>query len=233
VRAPGRVSARHAHTRRPRARAAEEGGGRPVASRARAERGIGDVLLAWENEAFLAVRELGPDKFGIVVPSLSILAEPPVAVVEGNAKAKGEAECNAKGKAKAQPTAKANAKVNANFNDNDISTKWDKVHTPCYTLPKAASIAARGLEGVTLEGMTKNGYQVVMDRLTHIKKDTGDGNALDNYKGLRGQDKLEFALKLKVDGGAALHDCRRTSWQGCNPVCLKSGRMGDRSTGCT
>lgn len=47
-----------------------------------AERGIGDVLLAWENEAFLAVRELGPDKFGIVVPSLSILAEPPVAVVD-------------------------------------------------------------------------------------------------------------------------------------------------------
>jgi sulfate/thiosulfate-binding protein len=47
-----------------------------------AERGIGDVLLAWENEAFLAVKELGPEKFDIVVPSLSILAEPPVAVVE-------------------------------------------------------------------------------------------------------------------------------------------------------
>jgi hypothetical protein len=46
------------------------------------ERGIGDVLLAWENEAFLAVKELGPDKFDIVVPSLSILAEPPVAVVD-------------------------------------------------------------------------------------------------------------------------------------------------------
>ncbi len=46
------------------------------------ERGIGDVLLAWENEAFLAVKELGPDKFQIVVPSVSILAEPPVAVVD-------------------------------------------------------------------------------------------------------------------------------------------------------
>jgi sulfate/thiosulfate-binding protein len=46
------------------------------------ERGIGDVLLAWENEALLAVRELGPDKFDIVAPSVSILAEPPVAVVD-------------------------------------------------------------------------------------------------------------------------------------------------------
>ncbi|OZI39445.1 sulfate transporter subunit [Bordetella genomosp. 1] len=46
------------------------------------ERGVGDVLLAWENEAFLAQEELGPDKFDIVVPSLSILAEPPVAVVD-------------------------------------------------------------------------------------------------------------------------------------------------------
>jgi len=46
------------------------------------QRGIGDVLLAWENEAFLAVKELGPDQFEIVVPSISILAEPPVAVVD-------------------------------------------------------------------------------------------------------------------------------------------------------
>ena len=46
------------------------------------ERGIGDVLLAWENEALLALKELGPDKFDIVAPSLSILAEPPVAVVD-------------------------------------------------------------------------------------------------------------------------------------------------------
>jgi len=53
------------------------------------ERGIGDVLLAWENEAFLAVKELGPDKFEIVTPSISILAEPPVAVVEKVAEKKG------------------------------------------------------------------------------------------------------------------------------------------------
>jgi len=47
------------------------------------QRGIGDVLLAWENEAFLAVNEIGKGKFEIVLPSVSILAEPPVAVVDG------------------------------------------------------------------------------------------------------------------------------------------------------
>src|SRR6185295_2766862 len=46
------------------------------------QRGLGDVLLAWENEAFLAIKELGAGKVDIVVPSLSILAEPPVAVVD-------------------------------------------------------------------------------------------------------------------------------------------------------
>ena len=46
------------------------------------ERGIGDVLVAWENEALLAIKELGPDKVEIVAPSVSILAEPPVAVVD-------------------------------------------------------------------------------------------------------------------------------------------------------
>jgi sulfate transport system substrate-binding protein len=46
------------------------------------QRGLGDVLLAWENEAFLAVNELGKDKFEIVVPSVSILAEPPITVVD-------------------------------------------------------------------------------------------------------------------------------------------------------
>jgi sulfate/thiosulfate-binding protein len=54
-----------------------------------AQRGIGDVLLAWENEAFLALDELGADKFDIVVPSLSIKAEPPVAVVDKVVDAKG------------------------------------------------------------------------------------------------------------------------------------------------
>ncbi len=56
------------------------------------QRGIGDVLLAWENEAYLALEELGPDAFDIVTPSVSILAEPPVALVTGNAERKGNAE---------------------------------------------------------------------------------------------------------------------------------------------
>jgi sulfate transport system substrate-binding protein len=55
------------------------------------ERGIGDVLLSWENEAHLAVKEFGADKFQIVYPSVSILAEPPVAVVDGVADKRGTA----------------------------------------------------------------------------------------------------------------------------------------------
>lgn len=54
-----------------------------------AQRGLGDVLIAWENEAWLAFEEFGKDKFEIVAPSLSILAEPPVAVVDRNAEARG------------------------------------------------------------------------------------------------------------------------------------------------
>lgn len=53
------------------------------------ERAVGDVLLAWENEAYLAVKEFGQDKFEIVVPSVSILAEPPVAIVDRVADKKG------------------------------------------------------------------------------------------------------------------------------------------------
>jgi sulfate transport system substrate-binding protein len=56
------------------------------------QREQGDVLLAWENEAFLAIKELGPEKFEIVVPSVSILAEPPVTVVNRNAGAHGAFE---------------------------------------------------------------------------------------------------------------------------------------------
>jgi sulfate/thiosulfate transport system substrate-binding protein len=56
------------------------------------ERGIGDVLVAWENEAFLAINELGKDEFEIVVPSISILAEPPVTVVDKVAEKHGTAE---------------------------------------------------------------------------------------------------------------------------------------------
>lgn len=54
-----------------------------------ARRGLGDVLIAWENEAFLASEEFGKNKFEIIVPPVSILAEPPVAVVVGNVEAKG------------------------------------------------------------------------------------------------------------------------------------------------
>lgn len=56
------------------------------------ERGIGDVLLAWENEAFLALNELGEDEFEIVVPSVSILAEPPVAIVDSTVAKRGTEE---------------------------------------------------------------------------------------------------------------------------------------------
>jgi sulfate/thiosulfate transport system substrate-binding protein len=53
------------------------------------ERGLGDALVAWENEAFLAINQFGKDKLEIVVPSLSILTEPPVAVVDANVDARG------------------------------------------------------------------------------------------------------------------------------------------------
>ncbi|MCV9960894.1 sulfate ABC transporter substrate-binding protein [Pararhizobium sp. BT-229] len=53
------------------------------------QRGLGDVLLAWENEAYLSLEELGPDNFDIITPSISIKAEPPVALVDGNVDAKG------------------------------------------------------------------------------------------------------------------------------------------------
>ena len=56
------------------------------------QRGIGDVLIAWENEAFLSIKEAGPDKLQIVVPPISILAEPPVAWVDRNVKKHGTAE---------------------------------------------------------------------------------------------------------------------------------------------
>jgi len=53
------------------------------------ERNVGDVLIAWENEAFLSLNEFGPEKFEVVVPSISILAEPPVAVVDRVVERKG------------------------------------------------------------------------------------------------------------------------------------------------
>ncbi len=56
------------------------------------ERGVGDVLISWENEAYLATQELGPDKFEIVTPNLSILAEPPVSVIDKTVDRKGTRE---------------------------------------------------------------------------------------------------------------------------------------------
>ncbi|MGO7633921.1 sulfate ABC transporter substrate-binding protein [Rhizobium leguminosarum] len=53
------------------------------------QRGLGDVLLAWENEAYLSLEELGPDQFEIVTPTFSIRADPPVAIVDGNVDKKG------------------------------------------------------------------------------------------------------------------------------------------------
>src|ERR1700732_313016 len=54
-----------------------------------AERGIGDVLLAWENEAYLSLKEFGADKFDVIYPPISILAEPPVAVIDKVADKRG------------------------------------------------------------------------------------------------------------------------------------------------
>jgi sulfate/thiosulfate-binding protein len=56
------------------------------------ERGVGDVFISWENEAHLAAKELGPERFQIIVPSLSILAEPPVTVVDKTVDRKGTRE---------------------------------------------------------------------------------------------------------------------------------------------
>ncbi len=56
------------------------------------ERGIGDVLIAWENEAYLTLEEFGDDKYEIVNPSISILAEPPVAVIDEVVEKKGTKE---------------------------------------------------------------------------------------------------------------------------------------------
>ena len=54
-----------------------------------AQRGLGDVLIAWENEAYLALKEFGSDKFEVITPALSVLAQPPVAVVDKNVKKHG------------------------------------------------------------------------------------------------------------------------------------------------
>jgi len=78
------------------------------------QRGIGDVLLAWENEAFLAARELGPDQVDIIAPPHSILAEPPVAVIDKVVDQKGSRE-RAEAYLKGLYTAEAQALAAENF----------------------------------------------------------------------------------------------------------------------
>lgn len=89
------------------------------------ENGIGDVLIAWENEAYLAVDELGPEEFEIVVPSISILAEPSVAVVTGNAK-----------KHKTEEVAKA-------YIEYLYSEEGQEIAAKNYYRPRLESVAAK------------------------------------------------------------------------------------------
>ncbi len=104
------------------------------------QRNIGDVLLAWENEAFLALNELGPDKFDIVVPSLSILAEPPVAIVDKVVDKRGT---------------RAVADAYLNFLYTEQGQELAAKH---YYRPRLASVAAKvadkfpKLELVTIDG---------------------------------------------------------------------------------
>ena len=89
------------------------------------ERGVGDVLIAWENEAFLAVKEAGGDKYEIVTPSESILAEPPVAVVDANVDRKGT-----------RKVAEAYLKYLYSDEGQDIAANW-------YYRPRSPTIAAK------------------------------------------------------------------------------------------
>jgi len=89
------------------------------------ERGIGDVLIAWENEAYLAIKELGPDKFEIVTPSLSILAEPPVSIVDKVADKRGT------------------RKVAQAYLEYLYSTEGQEIAAKHYYRPRDAKVAAK------------------------------------------------------------------------------------------
>lgn len=89
------------------------------------ERGIGDVLVSWENEAFLAQKELGPDKFEIVIPTLSILAEPPVTVIDKTVD-----------KRKTRPVAQA-------YLEYLYSEEGQEIAAKNYYRPTLASVAAK------------------------------------------------------------------------------------------
>ncbi len=90
-----------------------------------AQRGVGDVLIAWENEALLALKEEGGDKFEIVVPSESILAEPPVAVIDATVDHKGT-----------RKVAEAYLKYLYSDEGQDLAAKW-------FYRPRSAAVAAR------------------------------------------------------------------------------------------
>jgi sulfate/thiosulfate-binding protein len=89
------------------------------------ERGVGDVLVAWENEAYLAVKESGGDKYEIVTPSESILAEPPVAVVDANVDRKGT-----------RKVAEAYLKYLYSDEGQDVAANW-------FYRPRSAATAAK------------------------------------------------------------------------------------------
>jgi sulfate transport system substrate-binding protein len=89
------------------------------------ERGIGDVLIAWENEAYLSVKELGPDKFEIVTPTLSILAEPPVSVVDKVVDKRGT------------------RKVAAAYLDYLYTTEGQEIAAKNFYRPRDAKVAAK------------------------------------------------------------------------------------------
>jgi sulfate transport system substrate-binding protein len=89
------------------------------------QRGVGDVLIAWENEAYLALKEAGGDQYEVVIPSESILAEPPVAVVDANVDRKGT-----------RKVAEAYLKYLYTDEGQDIAAKW-------YYRPRSPEVAAR------------------------------------------------------------------------------------------
>ncbi|PWR21841.1 sulfate ABC transporter substrate-binding protein [Zavarzinia compransoris] len=129
------------------------------------QRGIGDVLLAWENEAFLALKELGADQFEIVVPSLSILAEPPVTVVDKVVDKRGTRK-------------QAEAYLNFLYSKagQELAAKW-------FYRPRDPEVAAKykdafpSLELVTIDDAAFGGWRKAQ------KEHFGDGGVFDQiYK---------------------------------------------------
>jgi len=108
-----------------------------------AQRGIGDVLLAWENEAYLAKKELGEDQFDIVVPSISVLAEPPVAIVEANIKTDAQREL-ARAYLDFLYTPEAQAIIFANFYRGWDASKADPADLARFPKLELVDIAAFG-----------------------------------------------------------------------------------------